>query len=239
MPLTISSSLDVNTVPEETLIMWCPSEISLSLLLLKSNWVLRLLNLWMRKALISFRNNNAAGSFCLIRWKKKLFTVVLGVLHARLTSRSNSQLVRSEWSDLWRQKLQGNRQILPKTELSQTFWLWVLSKIHQKWESFCWCQWAQGQSLLASCSVCSPCGCLEAGKSSVALCCARLRAFCRLFGALGLDRRDAEQNREYLMSSSRSAESPGFGQNPSQTCCFEVERWVHVYTLLWFPTSSP
>lgn len=63
--------------------------------------------------------------------------------------------------------------------------------------------------------------------------CPSLRAFCRLFGALGLDRRDVEQNLEYLMSSSRSAESPGFGRSPSQTyCCFEVERCVRVYTLL-------
>lgn len=37
MPLTISFSLDVNMVPEETLLMLGPSEILLSLMLLKSN----------------------------------------------------------------------------------------------------------------------------------------------------------------------------------------------------------
>lgn len=35
MPLTISFSLDVNMVPKETLIMWSPSEILLSLMLLE------------------------------------------------------------------------------------------------------------------------------------------------------------------------------------------------------------
>lgn len=37
MPLTISFPLDVNIVSEENLITWGPSEILLSLMLLKSN----------------------------------------------------------------------------------------------------------------------------------------------------------------------------------------------------------